>query len=862
MIPIRLSIKNFLCYRENVPSLDFTGIHLACLCGDNGHGKSALLDAITWSLWGKARGRTQDDLISYGADEARVELEFVCRDTNYRVIRSHAKGIAGRRRTGASDLQLQILNGADAQPISGNSIRETQILIEQLVGMDYDTFINSAFLIQGRADEFASKTPSERKAVLASILGLNMYDEYQERARKKLSEARSIIDQSVGVYQQLEKEQEDLGDPSLELQGVEKHLIDTEKQINSTRQELEQIRHRVREIEEKQAAISEERKQVDQLENEIGALSSSSISIRQRIRSYSELILQTDTIRTGLLQFTESKSKFESLEAIRGLHIALTDRKTQLQQDTAGKRNILESQIQEAKRKISSELIPIAESEPRLLEQRDQLYLDNQKLNDRQHQFEDTRKQQQLLANRITQTDTTSELYKREGEELARKLALLNNLGGMSTDCPLCGTTLALDSCQGLANTYQIEIEDKRRLYRENQALLKSLQTDKSQLDDVLTKDEQDISGHRTNLEVSLVNIDRQIQESQGAQKELSAMQSQLEGYLDLLGSGRFAEDETRDSLSLETEITDLGYHEEVRQQAYSEMRQLQVFEQRGSALDQALAQLPVEQSELSQTTNIITQRTDDLAIRKKKIIDDQKTIEGFSTSQVNMKTLESNLETLERGQMSAISRRGFLEGQLRRLEELAKELEKVDTRRLQLEEDQSIYQELATAFGRQGIQAMLIETVIPRLEEEANDLLGRMTDNQMHLKLETQRERRSGRGEPIETLEINVSDELGPRNYELYSGGESFRINLALRIALSKVLSQRMGATLPTLFIDEGFGTQDSVGRERIMDVISSIEDDFDKIIVITHLEDLKDMFPARIEVLKTTEGSTLWLS
>ena len=226
------------------------------------------------------------------------------------------------------------------------------------------------------------------------------------------------------------------------------------------------------------------------------------------------------------------------------------------------------------------------------------------------------------------------------------------------------------------------------------------------------------------------------------------------------------------------------------------------------------------------------------------------------------MKTLESNLETLERGQMSAISRRGFLEGQLRRLEELAKELEKVDTRRLQLEEDQSIYQELATAFGRQGIQAMLIETVIPRLEEEANDLLGRMTDNQMHLKLETQRERRSGKGEPIETLEINVSDELGPRNYELYSGGESFRINLALRIALSKVLSQRMGATLPTLFIDEGFGTQDSVGRERIMDVISSIEDDFDKIIVITHLEDLKDMFPARIEVLKTTEGSTLWLS
>jgi len=178
------------------------------------------------------------------------------------------------------------------------------------------------------------------------------------------------------------------------------------------------------------------------------------------------------------------------------------------------------------------------------------------------------------------------------------------------------------------------------------------------------------------------------------------------------------------------------------------------------------------------------------------------------------------------------------------------------------LKEDEGIYQELVTAFGRQGIQAMLIETVVPRLEEEANLLLGRMTDNRMQVKLETQRERRSGRGDPIETLEINVSDELGPRSYEMYSGGEAFRVNLSLRIALSKVLAQRMGAPLPTLFIDEGFGSQDAAGRERILDVISAIENDFDKIIVVTHLDDMKDVFPVRIEVQKRDDGSTFWIS
>ena len=53
MIPLQLYMRNFICYREQ--SLDFRGIHLACLTGNNGHGKSAILDAITWVLWGYSR---------------------------------------------------------------------------------------------------------------------------------------------------------------------------------------------------------------------------------------------------------------------------------------------------------------------------------------------------------------------------------------------------------------------------------------------------------------------------------------------------------------------------------------------------------------------------------------------------------------------------------------------------------------------------------------------------------------------------------------------------------------------------------------------------------------------------------------
>ena len=91
MIPLKLHLKNFLCYGEDVPTLDFQGINLACLCGQNGHGKTAILEAITWSLWGKGRAQTQQEFVRIGQRSMSVELEFACRDEKYRVLRTFSK---------------------------------------------------------------------------------------------------------------------------------------------------------------------------------------------------------------------------------------------------------------------------------------------------------------------------------------------------------------------------------------------------------------------------------------------------------------------------------------------------------------------------------------------------------------------------------------------------------------------------------------------------------------------------------------------------------------------------------------------------------------------------------------------------
>ncbi|HTE86863.1 MAG TPA: SbcC/MukB-like Walker B domain-containing protein, partial [Dehalococcoidia bacterium] len=129
------------------------------------------------------------------------------------------------------------------------------------------------------------------------------------------------------------------------------------------------------------------------------------------------------------------------------------------------------------------------------------------------------------------------------------------------------------------------------------------------------------------------------------------------------------------------------------------------------------------------------------------------------------------------------------------------------------------------------------------------------MTNNRLQVMMDTQRQ--TQRGSLTETLDIRISDELGTRNYELYSGGEAFRINLALRIALSKLLARRAGAPLPTLVIDEGFGSQDAAALERLIEAINVIQSDFQCLLVITHLAELRDQFPVQIVVSKTADGA-----
>ena len=166
----------------------------------------------------------------------------------------------------------------------------------------------------------------------------------------------------------------------------------------------------------------------------------------------------------------------------------------------------------------------------------------------------------------------------------------------------------------------------------------------------------------------------------------------------------------------------------------------------------------------------------------------------------------------------------------------------------------------LERAFGKDGVPALLIEQALPEIEIQANEILSRLTAGRMGIRFLTQKDYRDRKREDKkETLDILISDAAGVREYDLFSGGEAFRVNFALRLALSRVLAKRAGARLQTLVIDEGFGSQDAEGLQRLIESIHIVQSDFAKVLVISHLEEMKDTFPARIEVEKGLHGSTL---
>ncbi|WP_008311417.1 AAA family ATPase [Leptolyngbya sp. PCC 6406] len=355
-----------------------------------------------------------------------------------------------------------------------------------------------------------------------------------------------------------------------------------------------------------------------------------------------------------------------------------------------------------------------------------------------------------------------------------------------------------------------------------------------------------------------------EIHQAQRKQGQLQAQRPQLERAIADLTQQLMALEQSvvvQNIQALGAQITALDYSLDHHQQVRADLRQAQTWAVQYAALQQARDTLPHVQHQ----GTLLAQRQADLeqaqATLTLHIQATQELLTALPEPQGQIVQLEGILADRQQQRENILARTGALHQQLEHLEQLqAQQLEHQQTL-LTAKRQGQVYQELATAFGRNGLQALLIENVLPQLEAETNQLLGRLSAHQLHVQFVTQRTGRN-KAKLIDTLDILIADAQGTRPYETYSGGEAFRVNFAIRLALARLLAQRSGTPLQMLIIDEGFGTQDQDGCDRLVGAINAIAADFSCILAVTHVSHFREAFQTRIDVIKTPDGSQLQIS
>jgi len=327
-----------------------------------------------------------------------------------------------------------------------------------------------------------------------------------------------------------------------------------------------------------------------------------------------------------------------------------------------------------------------------------------------------------------------------------------------------------------------------------------------------------------------------------------------------ILETGKYAMDEQKQLTKLDKELEKLGYDISAHESAREKEFELRAVEEEHASLKSAKEVSKQIESEIANLKS-------EIKIRESEI----ETLErDYQTAQTNLEAAEAGAPDLDDAEQELFRLRETENKVRSELGGAQQRVDVLDTQRArkavfekecdEIQKQIGRHRTLERAFGKDGVPALLIEQALPQIEDRANELLDRLSDGQMSIRFATQAEYKDKKRDDLrETLDIQISDAAGIRNYEMYSGGEAFRVNFAIRLALSKILAQRKGARLQTLVIDEGFGSQDIQGRQRLIEAINLVKNDFAKILVITHLDELKDAFPTRIEVEKTDRGSTL---
>ncbi|MBI3170779.1 MAG: SMC family ATPase, partial [Chloroflexi bacterium] len=450
------------------------------------------------------------------------------------------------------------------------------------------------------------------------------------------------------------------------------------------------------------------------------------------------------------------------------------------------------------------------------------------------------------------------ESLRREMDELKNRIEALKVAEG--AECPLCGQPLSESHRKSTLKELEQAGREKGDTFRANKKEGDELELRVASYE-LRVKQLADADNERVRFSNSISQLTLQLESIQAQSKEWEKTGAKrLKEITKALESGKFASEAQKALKALDKELAKLGYdvsaHEAKRREeselrgVEDESRKLESAREMSKRIGKDIEELQVESGKWKV----------EVMEHEKTLTEAEKVLAESEAGAPNLQEAESQLFGLREDENRVRDEAGAARQRVEVLSTLRTRRAEYERQREEINQNIVRHKSLERAFGKDGVPALLIEQALPQIQQKANDILERLSDGTMMIQFVTQAEYRDKKRDDLkETLDIHISDSSGMRDYEMYSGGEAFRINFAIRLALSEILAQRKGARLQTLVIDEGFGSQDTLGRQRLIEAINTVKNDFAKIFIITHLDELKDAFPNRIEIEKTERGSTV---
>jgi len=771
---------------------------IMAIIGNNGSGKSTIIEAIGWAIYGNKVARTNKEGIKrQGAapnEECYVRLEFELGGDLYEVTRIMSPSLSVDANVKANGVVL------------ASSATGVSRLLEKKIGMDYDAFFTSLVARQKEINALSSRTPGERKKSMLRMLKIDAIEDAVKRVRDDRRGKESLV-------KAMESSLKDIDEM---MDAMEKKRVKKDELTAM----LKTLGEKISALEEEAGKLEERRKKEREKLERYNELEKERSLVEEKAGSKRKQIAEKEKEREALQR---KKERYEQIKSVEGEYNTIKEEKERM--DGLREKYLSIKQIKESISALEKEVGKLEETIKELekkIEDRDKVEKEARELEAREKEIEEKRREMESSV-KIKRVQIDASMAKLEEAEKERKK--IEERGADST-CPTCGRPLKEryeSILKNFAEKVRTEKEKIGRLEEEQKMLLNEISR--------LEEEGRELRKKRAELEATM-------EEMRKVEQEMShAVESKKEKERKISESRK--------------KIAEMGEFEfdEAAYNAYrKKIEELLPLKEEVAILRNEIARLPdIEKQleELRKDVEMLESMAKRLRAELLELNFDKERYEAVE------KQYEEKKAEVQHAREQRIRMQGEIKQMEAELERIGKEIKEQKEAREKIKDLRKEISKLEMLAGDRNtgllndFKRYLISKIGPTLSYHASTFFNVFTAGKY------------SQMEIDDNYDIYIYDNGEKFSIERFSGGEEDLANLSLRLAISQVIAQRSGnLEFNFIVLDEIFGSQDTERRANVLNTLGELSHQFRQVILITHIEEIKDSMQYVIRTFEDEEG------